>query len=166
MTKSSKLENPRDFFDEIALPNRTDFFNSPSSFKTAFALAMSLFNLHEWVFEFNKADVEVEFGKVFAKPGDLWQEVERQVPEAKFIRDFSNASKHVKLTIQPSTSMTHITNTEIQTVGYGEGGYGQGRYSAPSVLFHDGSNKIYFDDCANKLFDFWEILINKLYPTT
>lgn len=164
MTKSGKLDNPRDFFEEITRPNHADFFGSPSSFRTAFALAMSLFNLHEWLFEFNKADVEREFGKAFAKPGDLWQEVESHVPEAKFIRDFSNASKHVKLTIRPSTSMTHIANTEIQIIGYGAGGYGQGRYSAPSVVFHDSRNIVYFDDCADKLFNFWESLIEKLYP--
>lgn len=164
MTTPGKLENPRDFFEEITRPNNVEFFGAPSSFRTAFALAMSLFNLHEWVFEFNKADVEREFGKAFAKSGDLWKEVETQVPEAKFIRDFSNASKHVRLTIRPSTSMTHIANTEIQIIGYGEGGYGQGRYSAASVVFQDSGNIIYFDECANKLFDFWENLIDKLYP--
>jgi len=164
MTSSGKLDNPRDFFEEITRPNHVEFFGAPSSFRTAFALAMSLFNLHEWVFEFNKADVEREFGKTFVKPGDLWQEVESQVPEAKFIRDFSNASKHVKLTIRPSTSMTHIANTEIQIIGYGSGGFGQGRYSAPSVVFHDSGNIIYFDDCAQQLFVFWERLIDRLYP--
>jgi hypothetical protein len=164
MTKSGTLDNPRDFFEEITRPSYVDFFGAPSSFRTTFSLAMSLFNLHEWVFEFNKADVETEFGKTFAKPGDLWQEVERQVPEAKFIRDLSNASKHVKLTIRPSTSMTHIANTEIQVTSYGAGGYGQGRYSAPSVVFHDSGNVIYLDECARKLFAFWEILIDKFYP--
>jgi hypothetical protein len=166
MAKSGKLDNPRDFFDEITRPNHADFFGSPSSFRTAFALAMSLFNLCEWVFEFNKADVEREFGKTFAKSGDLWQEVEIHVPEAKFIRDFANASKHVKLTIRPSTSMTHIANTEILSSSNGAGGWGLGRYSAPSVVFHDGGNKVYFDGCANKLFNFWENLIDKLYPPT
>lgn len=164
MTKSGTLDNPRDFSEEITPPSYVDFFGAPSSFRTAFSLATSLFHLHEWLFEFNKADVEREFGKTFTRPGDLWQEVESQVPEAKFIRDLSNASKHVKLTIRPSTSMIDIADTEIQVSSYGTGGYGQGRYSAPSVVFHDRDNVIYLDDCAKKLFTFWESLIDKLYP--
>jgi hypothetical protein len=165
MSKTGTLDNPRDFLEEVTRPNYDDFFNEPSSFKTAFSLAMSLFNLHEWIFEFNKADVEKKFGKSFAKSGDLWKEVECQVPEAKFIRDLSNASKHVKLTIKPSTAMTHIANTEIQTSTYGEGSYGQGRYSAPSVIFHDDGNVVFLDDCAKKVFTFWESVIDELYPS-
>jgi hypothetical protein len=164
MTKTVTLDNPRDFFDEVTRPNYEDFFNTPSSFKTAFSLAMSLFNLHEWIFIFNKDDVETKYGKKFTKPGELWEEVETQVPEAKFIRDLSNASKHVTLTIKPSTSMTHIANTEIQISSYGSSGYGQGRFSAPSVVFHNSGDVIYLDDCAKKLFDFWESLVDEFYP--
>lgn len=165
MVKTGTLSNPRDFFDCVTCPNYDEFFNTPSSFKTAFSLSMSLFNICEWVFEYNKADVEKEFGKTFKNANDLWKEVENNVPQAKFIRDLSNASKHVRLTIHPSTSMTHIANTEIQSSSYGSGGYGQGRYSAPSVVFHDSGNVVYLDDCAKTVFAFWEKLIEKLYPS-
>lgn len=164
--KTGTLSDPRDFFDWVTRPNYDEYFNTPSSFRTAFSLAMSLFNLNEWVFEYKRIEVEKEFGKTFGKPGELWKEIESQVPEAKFIRDLSNASKHVRLMILPSTSMTHIANTAIQTSAYGRGGYGQGRYSAPSVIFHDSGNVIYLDDCARVVFAFWENLINKLYPVS
>jgi hypothetical protein len=164
LTKSGTLDNPKDFFEEVTRPNCNEFFNTPSSFKTAFGLAMSLHNICEWIFEFNKADLESKFGKAFSRHGDFWDEVQRIVPEAAFIRDLSNASKHVKLTINPSTMMTHIANTHIQTSSYGSGGYGQGRYGASAVVFHEGDRIVYFDDCAKKLFTFWEDLINDLYP--
>lgn len=165
MAKTGTLDNPRDFFEEVTRPNYNDFFASPSSFRTAFSLSMSLFNINEWLYEYNKADVEAKFGKAFSSAGQLWEEVQNQVPDAKFIRDLSNASKHVKLTIRPSTSMTHIANTEIQTSTYGGGvKYGQGRYSQPSVVFHDQGNVIYLDDCARKVFAFWEALIDEFYP--
>lgn len=164
MLKTGTLSNPRDFFDCVTRPNYDDYFNNPSSFRTAFSLSMSLFNICEWVFEYNKADVETELGKTFKSSSELWKEVESIVPQAKFIRDLSNASKHVRLTIHPSTSMTHIANTEIQTSNYGSGGYGQGRYSAPSVVFHDSGKVVYLDDCAKLVFAFWEQLIDKFYP--
>lgn len=164
MTKSGALDNPKDFFEEVTRPNYNEFFSTPSSFKTAFGLAMSIYNICEWIFEFNQTDVEKKFGKAFGKANDFWKEVESIVPEAAFIRDLSNASKHVKLTINPSTMMTHIANTYLQTSTYGSGGYGQGRYSACAVVFHEGGRIVYFDDCAKKLFEFWEDLINDLYP--
>ncbi len=60
--------------------------------------------------------------------------------------------------------MTHIANTTIQTVGFGEGPYGAGRYSAPSVTMKDGSTDVYLDKCVQDLLGFWEPLVNELYP--
>jgi hypothetical protein len=95
-----------------------------SSFRTAFNAATALFHLHEWVWEFKRTEVETKYGQTFAKKGEFWKFIEAQLPRAAFVRDLANASKHVKLTIKPSTSMTHIANTTIQTVGFGEGAYG------------------------------------------
>lgn len=165
MEKTGTLDSPRDFFEEVTRPNYEEFFASPSSFRGAFSLVMGLFNINEWVFVYEKAAVETKFGKTFASSGALWEEIQNQVLEARFIRDLSNASKHVKLKIKPSTSMTHITNTEIQVSTHdGSLKYnGQGRHG-PSVVFHDRDGVIYLDDCARNLFKFWEDLINELYP--
>lgn len=166
MSNSITLQSPRDFFDHVTKPNFDDFFSQPSSFKNAFGLAMSLFNINEWVYEFNQPSVEQKYGKTFAKPWALWNEVERIVPEAAYIRDLSNASKHVRLHLHrhPSTDMSHIANTEIQIVGYGAGSFGAGRYDGQSVVFQDNGQQIYFDDCAREVFNFWKALIDELYP--
>lgn len=42
--------------------------------------------------------------------------------------------------------------------------YEQGRYSQPSVVFHDQGNVICLDDCARKVIAFWEALIVEFYP--
>lgn len=165
--KVTTLDNPKDFFNEVTKPAYSQFINTPSTFHTAFSVAMGLFNICEWVFEYNKTEIEAKFGKTYPKPSSFWQEVETQVPEAKFVRDLSNASKHVKLTIRPSTSMTHIANTSIIVVGWGEGGWGQNRYGGQgSVTMKDGSSDVSLDDCVKRLYAFWESLIEEFYPST
>jgi hypothetical protein len=161
-----KLNNPRDFFEEITKPFFHDFFSQNSTFKNAFGLAMSLFNIHEWVFEFDKAKIETKYNQTFSGPGSFWKKVESLVPEAKYIRDLSNASKHVRLTIRPSTSMTHIANTSISISGWGNAGFDATRYgSQPTVTMADGTLDVSLDECAKKVFSYWETLIEELYPT-
>lgn len=53
-----------------------------------------------------------------------------------------------------------LANTTIQTSGYGEGGYGTGGYGgAPLVTMKDGQQDVSFDDCADKLYRYWETLL-------
>ena len=164
MATVQSLSDPKIFFDEVAKPSFDEFMVKTSSFRTAFNAATALFHLHEWLWEFKRAEVETKCGQTFAKKGDFWQFIEAQLPRMGFVRDLANASKHVRLTIKPSTSMTHIANTTIQTVGFGEGAYGVGRYSAPSVIMKDGSTDVCLDDCVKDLFGFWSTLIALLYP--
>jgi hypothetical protein len=96
--------------------------------------------------------------------GAFWQRVQTDEPKAAFIRDLANASKHVKLAIKPSTGMTHIANTFIQSSSYGTGGYGVARYSAPSVMMQDSTGDVSLDDCVNALYAYWKNLIGVLYP--
>jgi hypothetical protein len=158
------LSDPKVFFEEIAKPSFEDFMTTTSSFRTAFNAATALFHLHEWVWGFNRSEIETKYGQSFARKGTFWKFIESQMPRARFVRDLANASKHVRLTIKPSTSMTHIANTTIQTAGFGEGAYAVGRYSAPSVIMRDGSNDVYLDDCVQDLFNFWSTLIADLNP--
>jgi hypothetical protein len=88
-----------------------------------------------------------------ARPWPLWEHIEKVQPKAKFIRDVANASKHVVIDRNPSTSMSHQANTLIQTAGFGEGGYGVGRYSAPSVMMSEGAGEVSLDGCARAVFD-------------
>lgn len=126
-------------------------------------MASSLYHFHEWVIAIDKNAAENALGLAFNKPHDLWSHVESTVPGAGSIRDLANASKHVSIDKKPSTSMTHIANTSIVSVGWGEGGYGVGRYGgAPSVMMDQGSAPVSLDDCATKVFKFWQTLVEKL----
>jgi hypothetical protein len=66
-----------------------------------------------------KAEIETKYRQHFRSKNAFWNFVESKVPGAKFVRDLANASKRVTLKIKPSTRMTHIANTTIQTAGYG-----------------------------------------------
>jgi hypothetical protein len=158
------LTDPKVFFEEIAKPNFDGYMETVSSFRTAFNAVTALFHLHEWIYESKRVEIETKYGQSFRSKGAFWKFVESQVSGAKFVRDLANASKHVTLKINPSTSMTHIANTTIQTAGYGGGGFGAGRFSAPSVVMKDGLQDVYLDGCLQDLFEFWRRLIADLYP--
>ena len=163
--KIETLANSKDYFDQVLRPNVDAFFNHVSTFSSAFNMASALFHFHEWLFQLDQAAIESLSGRAFSSPGDFWKHVESEVPEAAFVRDLANASKHVRLTIRPSTSMTHVANTVIQSAGYGEGGYGRGPYGGSgAVVLKDVTGDVYFDVCAKKLFAFWKTLIDQIHP--
>jgi hypothetical protein len=160
-----KLLNSRDFFEQVLRKNYEDFISKPSSFQTAINAVTSLYHMHEWVFTLDKAHAENVTNASFSKSYDVWTFVENAVPKAGHIRDVSNASKHVELTRQPSTSMTHIANTSIISYGYGEGGYGVGRFGAPTVMLDEAQGPVSLDECATVVFDFWKDLVDRMHPT-
>jgi hypothetical protein len=168
---SSNLSSAADYFAHVVRPNEAAFFGGPSTFAAALNLATSLFHFHEWLFNDFKAKLEAEFGTKFSDRGAFWQAVQANDPRFGYIRDVTNASKHVKIgepgKPRPSTGMTHIANTEIITLGYGMGGYGQGPYGGgPTVVFHDGGSQISFDDCATALFRYWDALLLKMMSSS
>ena len=160
----TSLTDAKEYFEQIVIGNVDDFLRNPSTFRLAFNAASSLFHQHEWLFECKQSEIESKLGATFSKKGDFWQHVETLVPEAKYIRDLANASKHVKLTIRPSTSMTHIANTVIQSTGYGMGGYGMGRYGGTNIKMKDDGGETSLDDCVQKLHSFWQELVSDMYP--
>ncbi|MGP4749386.1 hypothetical protein [Agrobacterium pusense] len=164
------LASSADYFRQIVKPNMDTFFSSPSNFASAVNLATSLFHFHEWLFDEFKADISAHFGKNFSKPGGFWKHVEGTNSKFGYIRDVTNASKHVTIGgpgfAPPSTGMTHMANTAIISVGWGQGGFGQGAYGGgPNVVFDDGGNQISFDDCANQLYAYWKNLLQTLTKT-
>lgn len=147
------------------------FFNAPSTFASAINVATSLFHFHEWLFDEFEADINAHFSTTFSTKGKFWKHVEGTNANFGYIRDVTNASKHVTIGgagfAPPSTGMTHIANTSIVSVGFGQGAYGQGAYGGgPNVVFNDAGNQISFDDCANQLYVYWKNLLETLTGKT
>lgn len=158
------MSNAKDYFGEIVEPTVGDFLANASSFRTTFETATALFHAHEWLWQHDRAALEAHYVQAFAKPKDLWNFIETQVPSAGYIRDVANASKHVRIDWRPSTGMSHIANTHIVTTGYGVGAYGAGRYGGRNVTMDDSGQSISFDDCVADLISFYRPLVRHLYP--
>ncbi|WP_439371380.1 hypothetical protein [Bradyrhizobium sp. DASA03120] len=159
----SKLRSSKDYFDQVLKPNYLAFANSPSTFQLVYNTAAPLFHMHEWVFNLDKAKAEAALGVTFQKKSDVWSEVRNAVPNAGFIRDIANSSKHVALT-HSSTSMTHSANTFIvdSTLSGGATLSGTLRLSTPNVVAIEGEPAISFDACAAGVYNFWEGLVRQL----
>lgn len=161
------LTGAEDYFLKVMKPNYDAYFGASSTFASAFNLATTLFHFHEWLFDQYKPQLEQNFNITFAGKGQFWQAIQGTNANFGYIRDVTNASKHVTIGgsqfAPPSTGITHIANTHIISTGYGQGGYGQGRYGGgPAVVFDDAGNQISFDDCASQLFAYWKKLLEQL----
>jgi hypothetical protein len=162
---TTNLNSAGDYFAHVVKPNKDAFFGAPSTFAKALNLATALYHFHEWLFHGFRSKLEEEFGAKFSSHHDFWWAVQKTDTRFGYIRDVTNASKHVTIGERgkPSTGMTHIANTNIVATGYGGGGYGRGSYGgAPRVIFDDSGAEISFDDCANALFNYWDGLLAKM----
>jgi hypothetical protein len=111
MTTVESLDDAKAFFELIVKTSVADFLSTPSQFRTAFNAVMALFPMHEWLYEYKRAELEAKYGQTFATKGNFWGHVQTLVPSAAFVRDLAKASKHARLTQRPSISMTHVANT-------------------------------------------------------
>jgi hypothetical protein len=155
------LDTSEKYFTEVLEPEVQSYLELPRSFRSAFNVARSLFHYHEWLYADRRADLERRYGRSFAKKGDFWGEVEAAHNAHAFIRDFANASKHVRLTIKPSTSMTHIANTSFTVLKSGNDNVDMNVFGG-SLKMKDGNYDVSFDYCATQLFRYWKELRTNL----
>jgi hypothetical protein len=166
MDEPKTLDSARKYYDWVLKPQYDDFFSKPAEFRHLINLASSLFHYHEWLFSDYSAQLHIELsvGQPVQTPGQFWAEVQATNANFGFIRDIANASKHVKLTRNPSTSMTHMANTTIQVATWDNAQWDQAKWDEPYATSKDGTSDVLFDTCANELFQYWDALINKLAP--
>ena len=116
------LTGAEDYFLKVMKPNYDAYFGASSTFASAFNLATTLFHFHEWLFDQYKPQLEQNFNITFAGKGQFWQAIQGTNANFGYIRDVTNASKHVTIGgsrfAPPSTGMTHIANTHIISTGY------------------------------------------------
>jgi hypothetical protein len=156
------LDTAKKYFTEVLRPEYEDFFGSAATLRGAFNLANAIFHFHEWLYE----DYRTELGNLFRRPlksaGELWVEVQATDPRFGFIRDLANSAKHVRLTRNPSTSITHVANTSIQVGAFDSSAFDRKTFDVSSVKMKDGATDIAFDDCAKSLFEYWDVLLGKM----
>jgi hypothetical protein len=155
------VDGPRRYYAEVMKPGYDEFFESPSSFRTAFNLASSLFHFHEWLYVYCRAKLETHY-KALKTPQAFWATVEATNLRFGFIRDLANASKHVCLTKRPSTSMTHVANTHIRIGTFQRGAFDPRVFDTGGLVMQDGATEVSFDACATELFNYWTRLMNDI----
>jgi hypothetical protein len=161
---AERLDTVQKYFAEILEPEFREFFSKPSTFRNTVNLARSLFHFHEWMWRQCKAKLEAHFGKILGTPRSLWAEMEKVDPRFGYIRDVANASKHVVLDRQPSTSMTHIANTYIEQAVFQSNVFQSNVFQTGGVKMQDGLDIVEFDKCAKALFNYWKELLAKPCP--
>lgn len=161
------LSSSRLYYQEVLEPNRHAYFEGPVTFASAFNFAASLFQFHEWLFKDYKDQLVTRFGLEPNKSGEIiprafWLKVQEADKMFGYIRDVANASKHVVLSRRPSTGLNNVSQTALQSVGYGLGPFGVGRHSGPNFVLLDGDKTISFDECATAMIDYWRDLLKEL----
>lgn len=161
------LDEPVDtaerFFRHVLTPNYEQFGSSRSNYAAGFNAALSAFHMRDWVFRTTLSEAESYFGCEVKDEVALWDEVERRLPQAGYVRDIANASKHFGLTHKPSTGLRQAGEVEIKNFAYGEGTFGSGRFSAPNLIIPTPAGDVYFDGCLTGVYELWRELI---YPAT
>jgi hypothetical protein len=101
------------------------------------------------------------FGAKLSHPSDLWAVIEKSDTRFGFTRDVANTSKHVSIH-RPSTSMSHIANTFIETGSFQSPGFQRSAFDTARVKMKDGSGDVEFDECARALFEYWTDLFSQI----
>jgi hypothetical protein len=158
---AERLDTVQKYFAEILEPEFQEFFSRPSTFRNTVNLARSLFHFHEWMWRQCKGNLEAHFGKSLKTPGSFLGEMEKIDSRFGYIRDVANASKHVVLDGQPSTSMKHIANTYIEQAAFQSNTFQRNAFQTGGVKMKDEGKTIVFDECA-KAFSYWKALLAKL----
>ena len=164
----TNLTSPQDFWTAMVVPDCEDYRNNIASLRHAVHSAVSLFHLHDWVFQTDPSTATTfayvdksGIPRPVSKASHFANYLEQSCPEFGLIRGVANAAKHLALT-HPSfvpNSPTHAANTQVQSTGYGVGGFGAGAYGGgPRVVIEAlPANREYLD-VMNAVFAMWQSL--------
>ncbi len=179
MSVVKEFRTAADFWSGMVEPDYRDCLNDPADLRAAFHAAISLFHMHDWVWETDQSTVRANFNftesgltNVPKKSTDFANALERQYPDFGLVRGIANAAKHLELK-PPKKNLKlvhnaprHATNTSVQIEGgwagwnEGPGGYGEGNWGyagRPRVVLK-GSPDIEFSDIAKSVYQMWQTL--------
>jgi hypothetical protein len=128
---------PREFCAEVVAKNITDFHADYASLRLAFNTIASVDALAAHLCEWCRTNAPQEL----AGGDDSTYRAALAKRNAAFemLRDVAKAQKHVRLT-KGNPKVTLASQTSARGVGYGEGGYGLGRYGGPEQVVIDDNN--------------------------
>jgi hypothetical protein len=146
MALMREFRTPSDFWSGMVEPDFADCEANKADLRAALHAAISLFHMHDWIWETHKATVRTLFKyrdrhrkthKV-SDASSFANALEQQFPDFGGIRSIANAAKHLSLRdVRPvDNAARHAADTAVQLPGAGLGGYGVGAgYGTPGLSY-------------------------------
>ena len=167
MTLVEQFQEPADFWKGMVLPDSGEYQADPGDLRKALHLAISLFHMHDWVFNFHEQVIMQSFTfvdrsgntDVVDKSSKFANYLGVNYPDFELIRGIANAAKHLQLTSwspNPDTP-THSANLTSQSLGgssYGIGPYGGG----PQIMLKTDNADQHFSQIAKNVETMWTSL--------
>jgi hypothetical protein len=174
MARIREFRTPGDFWFGMVEPDFAECEANKADLRAAFHAAISLFHIHDWVWETHSDAIRTLFTY---KDRDDWEHpvssagsfanaLEQQYPDFGRIRGIANAVKHLELRdVRPvDNAARHATDTAVHVPGAGLGGYNVGNYGYgtpglsyagyPRVMLA-GSNDMEFFKVAEAVRQMW-----------
>ncbi|WP_152986874.1 hypothetical protein [Pseudovibrio sp. POLY-S9] len=127
------------FYGEILNPTLTDFKSEPEMLHRGFNAVAVVDSYSAHIFQellTKKKDPFVEIGAPPQRGDDskFRNELAKQDPNFRLLRDIAKANKHARL-YQHSPKVNGSDDTQQKSLGWGEGGFGEGRYGGTPQLY-------------------------------
>lgn len=132
---------PRDYFQNIALPNLAEFEKDFGSMRAAFNAVMSADATAAHLFHWLKAN-----HPLVVPTGDdssYRQTLANRNADFALIRDIAKAQKHVELT-RHNPAVSSASQVQPKELGWGEAVWGESRWGSPEqvyVTLNDGTTR-------------------------
>jgi hypothetical protein len=151
MIEPNSVQTSVDFFRQVLEPDYRECIAAPADLRKAFHAAASLFHLRDWIAATESPNPTKE---------DLQAKLVARCEFFAIIRDVANASKHLKLIMKPSTSVTgaaDIRSQEIATAAYNvAGGYNVAGAYGPVLAVVIIPEGVVFAEAAAKVYEMWK----------
>jgi hypothetical protein len=147
---------PNEFLDNVVRPNVAAFHQDYASLRHAFNAIASVDALAAHLFVWCKANKPAEsYGA--NNDIDYRYKLASLCPAFALLRDIAKAQKHVHLT-QGKPQITHEHQVTSRPVGFGEGGWGCGRWGGPPQVVVDiaAGELAYLEEVVDKALAFIE----------
>lgn len=169
-----KVTTYSEYRAEIVEPDYNDFIKDDGDIRAAFHCAISLFHLHDWVYQAHKAYIDANFS--FLKLGapiavsqasEFANALADQYPQFELIRGVANSAKHLALhpanprrPPQPPSTPSHAANTFSEGGGWDGGKWDQDKWDGAPTVKLEGANgqHLVLSNIATKVRDMWDTL--------
>lgn len=169
-----KVTTYSEYRAEIVEPDFNDFIKHDGDLRAAFHCAISLFHLHDWVYQSHQAYIDANFAfqklgvaTPVAQSSDFANALADQCPEFELIRGVANSAKHLALhpanpkrPPQPPNTPSHAANTFSVGAGWDNAQWDQDKWDGAPTVKLEGANgqHLVLSDVATKVRDMWDAL--------